>query len=200
MGKLREKKDIVEKEFVSFPDVAADIINVLLYQGKRMVKAQDLLSGPTETVYQGVEKLRGQYEDLCKYEMSGGRVKAMYLIANQSRTDGKMLLRKAGYTGGVYREQYEGKLRDIFRLSKWCCIGEKPGGEAAGICVGCSGDRGFRKKCGSISIGWNFMYLRCGTCRRKPEGCSGVICGSLWIFLRAGTVIAHTGGLPIRKH
>ena len=38
----------------------------------------------------------------------------MYLIANQTRTDGKMLLRKAGYTGGIYREQYEGKIRDTF--------------------------------------------------------------------------------------
>ena len=29
-----EKKDTVEKEFVAFPDVAADTINALLYQGK----------------------------------------------------------------------------------------------------------------------------------------------------------------------
>ena len=40
----------------------------------------------------------------------------MYLIANQSRTDGKMLLRKAGYVGGVYREQYEGKTQNIFSV------------------------------------------------------------------------------------
>lgn len=38
----------------------------------------------------------------------------MYLIANQTRMDGKMLLRKAGYTGGVYREQYEKKAHGIF--------------------------------------------------------------------------------------
>ncbi len=38
----------------------------------------------------------------------------MYLVANQSRTDGKMLLRKAGYTGGVYRGQYEGKMPETF--------------------------------------------------------------------------------------
>ena len=35
MEKNEEKKDTVEKEFVSFPDIAADIINVLLYEGKR---------------------------------------------------------------------------------------------------------------------------------------------------------------------
>ena len=36
MSETNEKKDIVEKEFVTFPDVAADVINVLLYQGERM--------------------------------------------------------------------------------------------------------------------------------------------------------------------
>ena len=112
--KINEKKDTVEKEFVSFPDIAADVINVLLCQEKIVTKAENLLSAPTETIYQGMEKQRSQYEDLCKYEMADGKVNIMYLIANQSRTDGKMLLRKAGYVGGVYREQYEGKTQNIF--------------------------------------------------------------------------------------
>ena len=73
-----------------------------------------MLAGPTETIYQGMERQRSQYEDLCKYEMADGKVNIMYLIANQSRTDGKMLLRKAGYVGGIYREQYEGKTQNIF--------------------------------------------------------------------------------------
>ena len=114
MGKNEEKKDTVEKEFVSFPDIAADVINVLLYEGKKIADAKKLLAGPTETIYQGGEKLRSQYEDLCKYELVNGKINVMYLIANQSRTDGKMLLRKAGYTGGVYREQYENKTQNIF--------------------------------------------------------------------------------------
>ncbi len=114
MGKHKEKKDTVEKEFVSFPDIAADVINALLYEGEEIADAGKLLAGPTETIYQGAEKLRSQYEDLCKYELADGKVNVMYLVANQSRTDGKMLLRKAGYTGGVYREQYKGKTWDIF--------------------------------------------------------------------------------------
>ncbi|MBD5501887.1 MAG: Rpn family recombination-promoting nuclease/putative transposase [Lachnospiraceae bacterium] len=108
------KKNTVEKEFVSFPDIAADTINVLLYEGKKIADAKKLLAGPTETIYQGGENLRSQYEDLCKYELVDGKINIMYLIANQSRIDGKMLLRKAGYTGGVYREQYENKTQNIF--------------------------------------------------------------------------------------
>lgn len=114
MGKSEETKDLVEKEFVAFPDIAADVINVLLYQGKRVTEAKKLLAGPTEIIYQGEKKLRTQYEDLCKYELVDGKIRILYLIANQSKTDGKMLLRKAGYTGGIYREQYEGKMPNIF--------------------------------------------------------------------------------------
>lgn len=114
MGKNEERKDTVEKEFIAFPDVAADLINVLLYKGKRVTESKKLLSGSTETIYQGWKKLRSQYEDLCKFELADGKIHVMYLIANQSRTDGKMLLRKAGYTGGVYREQYENKVHNIF--------------------------------------------------------------------------------------
>ena len=46
MGKNEEKKDTVEKEFVSFPDIAADVINVLLYEGKRVTEPKKLLAGP----------------------------------------------------------------------------------------------------------------------------------------------------------
>ncbi|MCM1126663.1 MAG: Rpn family recombination-promoting nuclease/putative transposase [Lachnospiraceae bacterium] len=113
-NKVQETQDIVEKEFLAFPDVTADVLNALLYQGEELVQADALLAGPTESIYQGRGKLRTQYEDLCKYQMSGDRINVMYLIANQSRTDGKMLLRKAGYVGGAYREQYEGKAKGIF--------------------------------------------------------------------------------------
>ncbi len=114
MSKTKEKKDTVEKDFLSYPDTAADVINVLLYQGDQVTTAGRLLAGPMETVYQGREKLRSQMEDLCKYEIEDGRIRLMYLIANQSRTDGKMPLRKAGYVGGIYRDQYEEKAKDTF--------------------------------------------------------------------------------------
>lgn len=122
-----EKKDTVEKEFVAFPDVAADTINALLYQGKIRTGPQRLWPRPTETVYQGNEKLRTQYEDLCKFEIINGQIRIMYLIANQSRADGKMLLRKAGYTGGIYREQSEKKTQSLFPVIELILYRGQPG-------------------------------------------------------------------------
>ena len=150
MGKSEEGKDTVEKEFVAFPDVTADVINVLLYKGKKIVQPEKLLAGPTETIYQGQKKLRSQYEDLCKYELVDGKANMMYLIANQSKTDGKMLLRKAGYTGGVYREQYENKTPNIFPVVEFVLYWGITDGEAAVISGGCSGNGRFQTIHGNI--------------------------------------------------
>ncbi len=111
---------------MAFPDIAADAINVLLYRGRTLTDADNLQPGPTETIYQGRERLRDQYEDLCKYEIADGRIRVMYLIANQIKVDGKMLLRKAGYTGGAYREQYEGKVKDIFPVAEFILYWGRP--------------------------------------------------------------------------
>lgn len=150
MKGTEEKKDIVEKAFVSFPDITADVINVLLYRGKEIVDAQDLWAGPTETVYQGWEKLRNQYEDLCKYELADGKIKLMYLIANQSKTDSRMLFRKAGYVGGIYREQYEERRKKAFRLLNSYFTGAVTGGKAAGNFASCLKRRNFRMKLGNL--------------------------------------------------
>lgn len=104
-----DAKDLVEKDFMAFPDVAADVVNALLYDGEHIVSAAELLPAPTETLYSH-KKLRNQYEDLAKYEMRGGQIQTMYLFANQTVPDGRMILRKAGYMGGAYREQYEEKI------------------------------------------------------------------------------------------
>ena len=112
--KNRDTKDLVMKDFEAYSDVAADLLNVFLYEGQQRVKQENLLAAPTETIYQGQERLRNQLEDVGKYEMHCGRVKAMYLFANQSRVDSKMLFRKAGYVGGVYREQYKSRKKAFF--------------------------------------------------------------------------------------
>ena len=111
----KESKDLTQKNLESFPDVAADILNVFIYEGRNVVKKDALYPAPTETEYISPGAvLRNQLDDVSKYEMREGRIRIQYLFSNQSEKDGKMILRKAGYVGAVYREQYDGKTADKF--------------------------------------------------------------------------------------
>ena len=103
-----ETNDIVTKNFESYADVAADIINVLLHEGRRRVKDYEMLSAATESLYLDKENgLRNQLEDVAKYHVVNGVPKVLYLFANQTKVDKGMVLRKAVYAGGEYRRQYE---------------------------------------------------------------------------------------------
>ena len=115
MRDSKEKNDLVTKNFEAFPDIAADIINALLHDGENVVTKERLMPAPTESIYEDKTKtLRNQLEDVAKYEMADGQIRAQYMIANQTTTDTKIALRKAGYTGAGYREQYEGKTADTY--------------------------------------------------------------------------------------
>lgn len=106
--------DMPEKEFEKYPDVMADILNALIYEGETVTKPEALFSAETETCYRDeAGKLRRQYEDLAEYTTDKNGRQILYLIANQTNIDTRMILRKYGYVGGCYRSQYNGQSRDI---------------------------------------------------------------------------------------
>ena len=103
-----ELNDIVTKNFESYADVAADIVNALLHEGAMVVTSEDILTAATESLYaDSTNTLHNQLEDVAKYHVTGGMPRALYLFANQMKVDKGMILRKAGYIGGEYRRQYE---------------------------------------------------------------------------------------------
>ncbi len=111
----KESKDKTQKNLEAFQDVAADIINALYYDGKEVVTEKNLIPAATETLYASAEGvLKSQLEDVSKLEIEREKVKAQYYIANQTSCDSKMILRKAGYVGAAYREQYDGKMKDAY--------------------------------------------------------------------------------------
>lgn len=104
------QKDLAAKQFERSPEVFADIINTFIYEGKQVVCSKDLQPAPTESLYSAANGvLHNQYNDVSKYEMKNGRIAMQYTLENQSNPDHKILLRKAGYEGAIYRQQYEGK-------------------------------------------------------------------------------------------
>lgn len=115
LSEKSESKDVTQKNLEGFPDVMADILNVFIHGGKQAVQAESLYPAPTETEYAAPDSaLRSQLEDISKYEIQDGRIRVQYLLANQSNVDSRMILRKAGYVGAIYREQYDGKVQDDF--------------------------------------------------------------------------------------
>jgi len=100
------QKDLTQKNLEQYPDVFADIINSLLYEGKQIILPATLQPAPTETVYPGDNTdLHNQFQDVSQYVMKNNIIKIQYTLENESKTDRKMLLRQAGYEGAVYRRQ-----------------------------------------------------------------------------------------------
>ena len=110
------EKDKTEKLFVGCKEIFAELINVLIYAGKGNVEQENLLPGPTESIYRGKRnELHNQFRDCSMYEMSRDKVYALYNVENQSRIDPQMVLRCVGYDGAAYRSQYqEGENIEIY--------------------------------------------------------------------------------------
>ncbi|MGN0167302.1 MAG: Rpn family recombination-promoting nuclease/putative transposase, partial [Acetatifactor sp.] len=103
-----KKQDKAEKVFVACTDVFAELVNVLVYEGKEILAEETLLPEPTESIYEGKDReAHNQFRDYSMYEMAEGKVHALYNLENQSSVDSRMPLRCAGYDGAAYRSQYK---------------------------------------------------------------------------------------------
>ena len=102
------KQDKAEKVFVACTDVFTELVNVLVYDGTKILAEETMLPGPTESIYESSDgEPHNQFRDYSMYEMAEGRVHALYNLENQSSVDGRMPLRCAGYDGAAYRGQYK---------------------------------------------------------------------------------------------
>lgn len=99
------EKDIAEKTLEAYNDVFADIINVLLFNGKTLVKENELEEENPNSSYKADNKLHAQERDIAKYWRKGLVRIAFYGIENQTIVDIDMPLRLYGYDGAAYRAQ-----------------------------------------------------------------------------------------------
>ena len=100
------EKDHTQKMLIGCRDVFAELINVLVYSGEKVVNEADLLAGPTESLY--IEADNQTHQQLCDcsmYELHNGEIHALYNLENQSTIDAYMPLRCVGYDGAAYRSQ-----------------------------------------------------------------------------------------------
>ena len=98
-------KDMTEKTLEDFDDVFADIVNVLLFKGKRLIKENELSPETARSIYKADGKLHEQERDVAKYWKEGVIHIALLGMENQTDTDTDMPLRVISYDGVAYRNQ-----------------------------------------------------------------------------------------------
>ena len=103
------EKDITERHLESYNDVFADVVNVLLFDGKRRVNPEDLKDTRARTFYKADGKLHEQERDISKLWVAEGAVISLIGFENQTEADWDMPLRVLGYEGADYRNQLSEK-------------------------------------------------------------------------------------------
>ena len=110
-------KDAMEKTLEAYNDVFSDILNVLLFDGERIVGEEDLRDETHRSVYKADGKIHEQERDVAKYWRDCSVRIALYGIENQTSPDADMPLRVIGYDGASYRSQL---LKDKIRKRRTC--------------------------------------------------------------------------------
>lgn len=107
-------KDITEKHLEDYNDVFADIANVLLFHGKRLIKEEYLENSSVRSMYKADDnELHETERDVSKFWKNANIKIALCGFENQTDTDKDMPLRIIGYDGQSYRSQLikkDGKL------------------------------------------------------------------------------------------
>ena len=123
------EKDILEKKLLMFNDVFADFVNGIMFDGKDVVKEDELVDLSGWSHYKGDDsKHRFQDRDVVKLWKKEKVVISLIGIENQDIPDKNMVFRVLSYDGASYRTQLveeesrkrkknasiEGELQDIF--------------------------------------------------------------------------------------
>lgn len=98
-------KDITEKNLEELDDVFADIINVLLFKGERLVQEDELEADTTKSMFKADGKIHEQERDVSKFWKNGEIRISILGIENQTKQDSDMPLRVISYDGASYKQQ-----------------------------------------------------------------------------------------------
>ena len=99
------EKDIVEKTLEAYNDVFADIVNVLLFKGERIIQPDDLEDQTPRAMYKADDKIREVERDVAKRWVKNNIRIACIGLENQTKADPYISLRVMGYDGVEYRTQ-----------------------------------------------------------------------------------------------
>lgn len=99
------QQDMTEKVLESYNDVFADIVNVLLFNGKRLIGEDELSVDEPHSFYKANGVLHEQERDVSKLWQRENIRLAIVGLENQTKVDVDMPLRIINYDGASYRAQ-----------------------------------------------------------------------------------------------
>ena len=102
------EKDITQKNFEAYNDVAADIINGSLFNGEQVISPDSLIDAQPYSQYKADDsKIHEQERDVAKYCIDKNcNIRLAFIgFENQTVIDPDMPLRLYGYDGAVYRDE-----------------------------------------------------------------------------------------------
>ena len=99
------QKDSSEKILESYNDVFSDIVNVLLFDGRQVLGADELEDQAPRSYYKADGRLHEIERDVAKRWKNGNIRVACIGFENQTAADPDMPLRVMGYDGAEYRAQ-----------------------------------------------------------------------------------------------
>ena len=98
-------KDITQKMLERYNDVFADIVNVLLFNGKKIVDEDELIDTPVDSTLKIDGEIHSQDRDVAKYWKNSQINIALFGLENQTVPDKLMPMRVIGYDGAEYKKQ-----------------------------------------------------------------------------------------------
>ena len=150
------EKDKAERMLENYADVFADIVNVLMFGGKRLISPDELVEVDARSQFKAESgKLHEQERDCAKLWRRNGRTLALLGLENQTDIDEDMPLRVFGYEGAGYKSQLLDKTKgQRYPVSTLICIlGRGIGRKIERSAVGYP----FLRKSGLLSM--NAMYI-----------------------------------------
>ena len=99
------EKDIAEKILEDYPDVFADIVNGLLFNGETIIRPEELEDSKVQSAYRSEGNLHELERDVAKRWKKNDIRIACVGFENQTSPDHRMVLRVYGYDGAEYRAQ-----------------------------------------------------------------------------------------------
>lgn len=108
------EKDVSQKILESKNDVFADIVNGLCFNGKQIIKSDELQDFTGVTSYEDKKKYRSTQRDITKLWKKGIINIACIGIENQISKDKTMPLRVIAYDGAQYKIQVNDKVKHYY--------------------------------------------------------------------------------------